>query len=94
MCVDLPNTGAFSVVAEKQRHQIKFASCWLLCNCAYQDIAAARSNRLNHQALHGRWGGAPFHGRDLLGHAVRGGASGLGRILHTMNRCVYHCYGH
>ena len=34
--------------------------------------------------MHGRWGGAPFHGRDLFGRTVRGGASGLGRIFNTM----------
>ena len=90
---DLPNACTFFDVAKNGTHQISFASWWLLCSCAYGDIVAVRSNRLSHQTKHGRWGGAPFHGRDLLGHAVRGGASGLGRILTTVHLNVNHCYG-
>ena len=57
------------------------------------NVVVATCIKLSHQALRGRCGGAPFHGLDLLGRAVRGGASGLGRTLTTTHLNVNHCYG-
>ena len=90
---NLRNTDMLSDVAEIQRHRIVCVFMSATLQLHIPNIVVATCIKLGHQALHGRWGGAPFHGRDLLGRAVRGGASGLGRILNTAHRSVNHCYG-
>ena len=78
---NLSNTGMLSDVAEKQRHQISRPFMFATLQLRISNIVVATCITTSHQALHGRWGGVPFHGRDLCGRAVRGGASGLGRIF-------------
>ena len=87
------STPELSTMSQKTETSNHFRFMLATLQLRIPNIVSARFNKLSHQALHGRWGGAPFHGCDLLGRAVRGGASGLGRILNTVHHCVNHCYG-
>ena len=71
------------VAEKKQRHQISRRFMFATLQLRISNIVVATCIKTSHQALHGRWGDAPFHGRDLCGRAVRGGASGLGRIFNN-----------
>ena len=86
------STPELSAMSQKTETSNHFRFMLATLQLRIPNIVVATCIKLSHQALHGRWGGAPFHGCDLLGHAVRGGVSGLGRILHTMHRGVHHCY--
>ena len=77
----------------KKGHHINVGFMFVALQLRIQNIVVATCIKISHQALHGRWGGAPFHGRDLFGRAVRGGASGLGRIFNTMHHWVNRCHG-
>ena len=76
----------------KQRHQISFRFLFATLQLHIPNIVVATCINTSHQTLHGRWGGVPFHGRDLCGRAVRGGASGLGRIFNTVHHCINRCH--